>query len=254
MREHSQTCSACGALVPAPVPPPGVVLNPIPACYCSACGAALNDQQQPNPQSSREPESIAGGAGEPIYLATPRMPAYPGYIERQLRPDEQVRYRTRQHPARLARGVLMGLLAAAALAYFGLAAPTGMLLDLWFGPTQAALVWGAALVFGCGLILIGVLSSLVGLSATELAVTDQRILGRVGGIIQRRVDIPLKDIAALSTNGKALSLLGHGSVAVLTIGHGAREFNFIPDPFKFCQALLEFFPGEAVKHSVMSSR
>jgi hypothetical protein len=248
MREHSQTCSSCGALVPAPVPPPGVVLNSIPARYCSACGAVLSDQKQPNHQSPPEPESIAGGAGEPIYLATPLTLEHPGYIERQLRPDEQVRYRTRQHPARLARAVLLGLLAAVTFAYIALAAPIDILLDMWFGPTQAALAWGVALVFGCGLILTGVVSSLLGLSATELAVTNQRILGRVGGIIQRRVDIPLKDIAALSTNGKAFSLLGHGSVAVLTIGHGAREFNFIPDPFRFCQALLDHFPGEVKKN------
>lgn len=245
MREPSLTCTECGAVVPAPALAPGAVLNSIPARFCSACGAQMKQEHQPGSLEIPEPESIAAGGAEPTYIATPFAPAHPAYIERQLRPGERVRYRTRQHPARLARAVLQGLLAAMTFAFIALAAPVDALLDNWIGPTQAALAWGAILVFVCGLILLGVVSSLLGLSATELAVTDQRILGRVGGIIQRRIDIPLDEIAALSASGRALSLLGHGSVAVFTPHRGTREFNFIPDPFTFCQVLLEHFPGAA---------
>ncbi len=216
----SLTCPECEALVPAPILPPDAVLNPIPPRYCSACGFRLVPVDASAGQGDIPGvELVAAGSGDRLAAtAAIQSSGRSSYIDEELRADERVLYHTRQHPARLARAVLLALLVGATFAFVSLASPLNHLIEAWLGPSTAPLAWGAALFLVGITIIFGLASSLLGLSASELVVTNQRILGRVGGIFQRRVDIPLNEIAGISASSRALSLLGHGSVAVFIPG------------------------------------
>ena len=162
------------------------------------------------------------------------------YAEKHLIAGETVQYETRLHWI-----VMLGhALIAAVLALVGLSllftplnsvkggeAATGAL--RWAG---AACVLVAAIFFGVGI---------VRRSATEMAVTNKRVIVKSGLANRRTIELLLPRIESIAVEEPALGrLLGYGTVIVRGTGGTPEIFPQIARPLEFREQVQRQIAGE----------
>jgi uncharacterized membrane protein YdbT with pleckstrin-like domain len=138
------------------------------------------------------------------------------YIERSLTPGERVLYSTGLHWVVLVNWVLCG----------------GFLLFL-SGWALLDGAWLAALALGLlGFMIIG-LGVLIR-NATEMAITDKRVIVKVGLLRRTTVELFLSKIEGVTIEqGFWERLLGYGSVVVIGVGGTPQPFKNVRSPLEF---------------------
>src|SRR5713101_2416393 len=165
-----------------------------------------------------------------------------GYVDRNLVPGETLLYRTRHHWLVLLGPFFGGLL----LLVPGIA----LMVEAIATRDSAGLVVGSATISPKVMVVSGVVLAAAAIitfsygvakrNATEMAVTNRRVLVKTGMTSRRTLDLMLSRVESIgveeSTTGR---LLGYGSVIVVGIGGTPEAFLMIAHPQEFRRAVQE---------------
>jgi uncharacterized membrane protein YdbT with pleckstrin-like domain len=148
-----------------------------------------------------------------------------GYIEKNLVPGETLTYRTRCH------WVVMfwPLVGGAVLGFVGFVFFAGGLMATRNGGRyEGATVWGALALLGAvALIAAGIIRR----AATEVAVSNKRVLIKTGLLSRRSVEVLLPKVESIGVDESFLGrILGYGSVVVRGTGGTLETFDKIAQP------------------------
>jgi len=163
------------------------------------------------------------------------------YAEKHLIAGETVQYETRLHWI-----VMVGhTLIAAVLALVGL----GLLLTPWSSvkggeaSLAAPLRWAGAACLLVAAIFFGI--GFVRRSATEMAVTNKRVIVKSGIIDRRTIELLLPRIESIAVEEPALGrVLGYGTVIVRGTGGTPEVFPQIARPLEFREQVQRQIAGE----------
>ena len=165
-----------------------------------------------------------------------------GYVDRNLVPGETLLYRTRHHWLVLLGPIFFGLLL--------LVPGVALLVEAIATGDSAGLVVGSATISpkmmaiaGAILLAAAIITFSYGVAkrnATEMAVTNRRVLIKTGMTSRRTLDLMLSRVESIgveeSTAGR---LLGYGSVIVRGTGGTPEAFLIIAHPQEFRRAVQE---------------
>jgi uncharacterized membrane protein YdbT with pleckstrin-like domain len=165
-----------------------------------------------------------------------------GYVDRNLVPGETLLYRTRHHWL-----VLMG-------PFFGglllLVPGVALMAEAIATRDSAGLVVGSATISPKVMVVSGVVlaaAAIIGFSygvakrnATEMAVTNRRVLIKTGMTSRRTLDLMLSRVESIGVEETAAGrMLGYGSVVVRGTGGTPEPFLMIAHPQEFRRAVQE---------------
>jgi hypothetical protein len=140
------------------------------------------------------------------------------YVDSQLLPGETVRYRARLHKGIFSTASLLGALTLAAL--IGAIAA-----GHWWWVLVA--VTGAIAAFAFG-------RAWVTYTTSEFAVTDKRVVIKVGWIRRRTLETMLSKVEGVGVDQSLTGrMLGYGTIEVTGTGGTREEFDRIADPLEF---------------------
>ncbi len=164
------------------------------------------------------------------------------YVTKNLVPGETLVFETRHHWVVLIGPLLVSLLLGVpgvALIVDSIAAKNGQdanAISSTLGP-QGMSILGAALV------IVAVIIFAYGLAkrnATEMAVTNKRVLIKTGMASRRTLDIMLSKVESIGVQETFLGrILGYGSVVVRGTGGTPESFVLIANPQKFRHSVQE---------------
>jgi uncharacterized membrane protein YdbT with pleckstrin-like domain len=165
-----------------------------------------------------------------------------GYVDRNLVPGETLLYRTRHHWLVLLGPVIGGSsllvpgvgLVAEAIATrdsAGLVVGSSTISPKMMAVTGAILVFAAIITFAYGV---------AKRNATEMAVTNRRVLIKTGMTSRRTLDLMLSRVESIGVEETAAGrVLGYGSVIVRGTGGTPEPFLMIAHPQEFRRAVQE---------------
>ena len=151
------------------------------------------------------------------------------YVEKNLIAGEQVIFQTRHHwivmAGALALGAALDLTAMVGLLF--LLRETGLGVDVrYLGFALVAL----ALICGSAFVVVGVLKR----NATEMVVTNKRVIVKTGILSRRTFEMLLSRIESIGVEEPALGrVLGYGTVILRGVGGTPDEFDLIAQPLAF---------------------
>jgi uncharacterized membrane protein YdbT with pleckstrin-like domain len=144
------------------------------------------------------------------------------YASRHLIPGEKIVYETRLHWIILAWQVIFALIF--------LFAPGVALLYFYHDKTDV--VWLAALLLASGVIVI--LAGTMRRNATEMAVTNKRVLIKQGITSRRTLEILLQKVESIAVEESMMGrMLGFGTVIVKGTGGTPEPFTRMASPLEF---------------------
>jgi uncharacterized membrane protein YdbT with pleckstrin-like domain len=163
------------------------------------------------------------------------------YAEKHLIAGENVQYETRLHWI-----VMLGhVLIAAVLGLVGVS----LLLTAWStvngveASSAAALRWAGVTCLVVAAIFFGV--GLLRRSATEMAVTNKRVIVKSGLADRRTIELLLPRIESIAVEEPAMGrLLGYGTVIVRGTGGTPEVFSQIARPLEFREQVHRQIAGE----------
>jgi uncharacterized membrane protein YdbT with pleckstrin-like domain len=143
-----------------------------------------------------------------------------GYIDKNLLPGETVEYRAHLHPVIFLQAALFGAIGLA-FVVSGLSTP-GLSL-LW--------ILGAVLV----VYALGVgIGRLIRYTTSEFAVTNKRVLIKVGFIHRHTLEMLLAKVETVRVDqGLVARLVGYGTIVVTGTGGTNEPFRSIANPLEF---------------------
>jgi uncharacterized membrane protein YdbT with pleckstrin-like domain len=157
------------------------------------------------------------------------------YLTSNLVPGEQVIYQTRLHWVVMLGNVVVGCLL--------LAAGAGV---LYYATTQAGfeaatvrMMQGtaAALILASVVIII---AGLVRRNATEMAVTNRRVIVKTGIVSRRTIEMLLNKVESIEVGETTMGrLLGYGAIIVVGTGGSTEPFRKIAHPLTFRSRLQQ---------------
>jgi uncharacterized membrane protein YdbT with pleckstrin-like domain len=143
------------------------------------------------------------------------------YVENHLIPNETVIYVTQLSRIVYLRAVLV-FLAGIGFAVWAAQGPDRL------NPLYA--VAGLAFLAGTTLFLVAFIRCL----SSEFAVTDKRIIIKVGLISRRSIEILLTKLEAITVEQTLLGrIFGYGSITIIGTGGTREPFHLIGDPLEF---------------------
>jgi len=165
-----------------------------------------------------------------------------GYVDRNLVPGETLLYRTRHHWLVLLGPIFFGLLL--------LVPGVALLVEAIATGDSAGLVVGSATISpkmmaiaGAILLAAAILTFSYGVAkrnATEMAVTNRRVLIKTGMTSRRTLDLMLSRVESIGVEETTAGrLLGYGSVIVRGTGGTPEAFLIIAHPQEFRRAVQE---------------
>ncbi len=135
-----------------------------------------------------------------------------GYVEKNLLPNEVVTYEARLH----------WVIYALPLGVFGIAVLVGLAGGLAPGAVLAALA------------LILAIPPWVSASSSEFAITNKRILIKVGLIRRHSLELLLQKVEGIGVDQSITGrLFGFGTITVVGVGGTKEEFRSIANPLEF---------------------
>lgn len=139
------------------------------------------------------------------------------YVDSQLLPNEVVRYRARLHRSLFIIPGIFGVFAAATVV---------------FAIAQHVFWW---VVLGLSLVgAVTFLTAWVKYKTSEFAVTDKRVIIKVGLIRRRTVETMLAKVEGIGVDQSLTGRLsGFGTIVVTGTGGTKEEFDRIADPLEF---------------------
>jgi uncharacterized membrane protein YdbT with pleckstrin-like domain len=151
------------------------------------------------------------------------------YVQNNLNPGEQILYATHLHWIVLVRSIFVEAIFSAA----------GLALIVWAlagkhterGEAQAAGIAGLALIlFGTAILAIAVIRR----NAWEAAVTNRRIIIKVGVLTKRTIEIFLAKVESVGVEETLFGrMLGFGSITVRGTGGTNEPFSHVSNPLEF---------------------
>ncbi len=152
-----------------------------------------------------------------------------GYVQNNLNPGERILYATHLHWIVLWRSIFTEIIFTAgglALIVWGAAAK-----HTEHGETQAAAIVGLILiVFGSAILGIAVIRR----NATEMAVTNKRIIIKVGFLTKRTIELFLAKVESVGVEQTLFGrMLGYGSITVRGTGGTNEPFSHVANPLEF---------------------
>lgn len=100
-------------------------------------------------------------------------------------------------------------------------------------------VFASLFVVGIPIVIYGVIVA-VRLATTEVAVTDRRVVGKVGWIAMNSLDLRLSKLEGVTVRRSLLgAMLNYGSVAITGSGNARVLFRGMSDPEGLRRALVE---------------
>jgi uncharacterized membrane protein YdbT with pleckstrin-like domain len=165
-----------------------------------------------------------------------------GYVDRNLVPGETLLYRTRHHwlvllgpiiggSSLLVPGVALLAEAIAVRDSVGLVVGSSTISPKVMAITGAILVVAAIITFAYGV---------AKRNATEMAVTNRRVLIKTGMTSRRTLDLMLSRVESIGVEESAAGrMLGYGSVIVRGTGGTPEPFLMIAHPQEFRRAVQE---------------
>jgi uncharacterized membrane protein YdbT with pleckstrin-like domain len=165
-----------------------------------------------------------------------------GYVDRNLVPGETLLYRTRHHWLVLLGPLFGGLLL--------LVPGVALLVEAMATSNSAGLVVGNSTISpkmmamtGAVLVVAAILTFSYGVAkrnATEMAVTNRRVLIKTGMSSRRTLDLMLSRVESIGVEESAIGrMLGYGSVVVRGTGGTPEPFVMIAHPQDFRRAVQE---------------
>ena len=152
------------------------------------------------------------------------------YIEKHLDKDEKIIYQALMHWIIFLWPIVFILLASIAVLILV------FLLDTNF-------VWLLLPVFLLG--LLGLSFAKLVHSHSEFAITDRRVIVKLGVIAIKVDDIMLDQIESVDFNQTVLGkILGYGSIIIVGSGTSKLELSYLPDPDIFQQKMQEQIPSK----------
>jgi uncharacterized membrane protein YdbT with pleckstrin-like domain len=166
------------------------------------------------------------------------------YIEHNLIPGEKILFKTRLHSITIFVHVVMGLIFAM-IGFYCLYQYSMQRND----PASQFMAWGIAggvlVLFGAATIIYAILKR----NATEMAVTNRRILIKTGFLSHRTVELLLMRVESIVINEPFFGrMLGYGTVVIRGTGGTPEAFDCIarPKEFRRCvQEQIEATQGQA---------
>jgi hypothetical protein len=152
-----------------------------------------------------------------------------GYIEQNLNPGEHILYKTHLHWIVLFRSIFVDLIFSAgglALLIYGIAGK-----HFERGEAQALGIAGVTLIV-LGNILLAI--STFRRNATEMAVTNKRIIIKVGFLTKRTIELFLSKVESVGVEQTVFGrMMGFGSLTVRGTGGTNEPFSHVADPLEF---------------------
>jgi uncharacterized membrane protein YdbT with pleckstrin-like domain len=150
------------------------------------------------------------------------------YISKNLSPGERILYETRPHWIVLLRSIVADTIftaGGAALLYWAVAGK-----HTERGESQTAGMAAMALIFFGGIILsIAVLRR----GATEIAVTNKRVIIKVGLLTKRTIELFLSRVESIGVEQTVLGrMLGYGDITVRGTGGTCEPFSRVAQPLE----------------------
>jgi uncharacterized membrane protein YdbT with pleckstrin-like domain len=138
------------------------------------------------------------------------------YVDRNLNPGETVVYQTSIHP-----------IVYAAPAFF-------VFLGIGFGASGMREV-GLILL---GLAVLGLAGAWIRQTSSEFAVTDRRVIVKVGFISRRTIEINMSKVESIEVNQDIFGrIFNYGTILVIGTGGTKEPFSLINDPLAFRRAV-----------------
>ncbi len=151
------------------------------------------------------------------------------YIEQSLIPGERVLYKARLHWIALGWRALLGLCLGLGGAALLVVAAVTAVRKSGYSPLY---IWAGFLLIGVAAALIGV--ALVKRNATEIAVTNKRVLIKTGIVQRHTVEVLLSKIESIGVSESFPGrVLGFGTVIVRGTGGTPETFDRIASPLEF---------------------
>jgi uncharacterized membrane protein YdbT with pleckstrin-like domain len=152
------------------------------------------------------------------------------YVESNLVPGETVVYQTRLHwivmLGHLIVGCLLLALPGVLLLYYALRQT-----EMQIG-TQHAMEGGAVVLLVCGLLVI--VMGMVRRNATEMAVTNRRVVIKTGLTSRKTIEMLLNKVESIEVNETTFGrILGYGAIVVIGTGGTTEPFQKIAHPLEF---------------------
>jgi Bacterial PH domain len=186
------------------------------------------------------------GSSSAAAIPDPSLPTFQGaalsYVEKHLISGETVQYQTKLHWI-----VMLGHVVAAAI--LELLAFTFLIASFSTGaaaknlPPRTAIDLGALFCFlvGGAVFCIGLLKR----NATEMAVTNKRVIVKTGLAERRTLEIVLSRIESVVVDEPALGrILGYGTVIVRGTGGTPEVFEKIHHPLRFREQVQSQIAGD----------
>lgn len=152
-----------------------------------------------------------------------------GYVQNNLNPGERILYATHLHWIVLWRSIFAEAIFSAA----------GLALIIWDiaakhterGEAQAAAIAGLTLIlFGSLILAVAVIRR----NATEMAVTNKRIIIKVGFLTKRTIELFLAKVESVGVEQTLFGrMLGYGSITVRGTGGTNEPFSHVANPLEF---------------------
>jgi uncharacterized membrane protein YdbT with pleckstrin-like domain len=151
-----------------------------------------------------------------------------GYVEQHLIPGESIQYQTKLHWI-----VMVGHLTSAV--FFALLSVL-ILMARWAAPKSSS---SAKPMYLASLFCLAIAAALTAVAsfkrrATEMAVTNKRIIAKTGLAERRTIELLLSRVEGIAVEESPLGrILGYGTVIVRGIGGTPEVFQNIQHPLKF---------------------
>jgi uncharacterized membrane protein YdbT with pleckstrin-like domain len=152
-----------------------------------------------------------------------------GYVEQNLNPGERILYATRLHWVAIFRSIFVDTVFSV----------VGLALIVWgvaghhaeTGPAGVAELAGITLIILGSVILA---MAVVRRNATEMAVTNKRVIIKVGFLTKRTVELFLSKVESVGVEQTLLGrMLGFGSITVRGTGGTNEPFSHVANPLEF---------------------
>lgn len=151
------------------------------------------------------------------------------YIAATLIPGESIVYQTRLHWTVMLRHILLGLL---------LLAGSGALLSYFLNQPRMSNTsehlteGGAAALLACG--IVAIFAGVVRRNATEMAVTNRRVVIKQGLVNRKTIELLLNKIETIEVTEPMIGrMLGYGSITIIGTGGTSEPFHKIAHPLEF---------------------
>jgi hypothetical protein len=151
------------------------------------------------------------------------------YVQQNLNPGERILYTTHLHWIILFRSILVDAMFSAA----------GLALLVWGmagkhterGEAQAADIAGLVLLLIGGIIIA---MAAVRRNATEMAVTNKRIVIKVGFLTKRTIELFLSKVESVNVEQTVFGrMMGYGSLTLRGTGGTNEPFSHVANPLEF---------------------